>query len=101
VIADHVLRLEAEPCPHVGDAAAGDDRDRKVARQFGQAARHRFRHLRLVGPRNDRRERAVKIEREQGTQAHDGLQRPLALGRQQVLHLRIRRFLSILPRPLP
>ena len=75
VIADHVARLEAEPGPHVGDAAPGDDRDRQVARQLGQAERHRLGHPRLVGARHDGRERAVKIEGEQGAQAHDGVQR--------------------------
>ena len=42
---------------------------------------------RLVGPRDDRRQRAVKIECEQRAQPHDGLQCLLAFGREQMLHL--------------
>jgi hypothetical protein len=101
VIADHVARLETEPGPNVGDAAPGDDRDRQVSRQLGQAERDRFGHARLVGSRHDGRERAVKIEREQGAQAHDGMQRHLALGREQMLHLLRSPSTCILPRPLP
>jgi len=101
VIADHVVWLEAQPRLDVGDTAAGDDCDRKVARELGEALRHRLWNARLVGSRHDRREGAVKIEGEQRSKAHDGLQRPLAFRREQVLHMLLCRSMFNLYPPLP
>ena len=52
-----------------------------------EAILDRVRDARVLGARDDRRQRAVEVEREQRARRDDGGQRGLAVGREQVLHV--------------
>ncbi len=83
MVADDPGRHEAEPFTHVGDLAAGDDGHRAQARELLEPQRDRRGHVHVVGPRPDRRQRAVEVEGEQRGSTHQRRQCGQALRAQQ------------------
>jgi uncharacterized membrane protein YgaE (UPF0421/DUF939 family) len=54
--------------------------------ELTEAVRDLIGHARLVGPRDDRRQRAVEVEREDGMQAHHRRERLFPFRREQMSH---------------
>ena len=81
MVADQVARLERQHPPCVVDGAPGDDRHVMASREIGETALHVVGQARVVGSLDDRRERAVDVEREQRAGRHDGIESRTALGR--------------------